>query len=277
MATFLLASVFHSLAPYVRSAQVWHFLWAWAELPMGFPTGGLATEQMALRWIHFVAGFIWLGLLYFFNLVGFRTMKELDPSVRARVYPVLMPRAMWWFRWSALVTVVAGLRYFWQVLSADAQNAGDPALAWRWLGWWVLVWAVAYALIYPLQLPGNRILDNPWVRASSIAAIVIAASWMVLVLNSSPQSSNSHLSISVGGGLGMVMLLNAWGIVWRAQKKLIVWTRASAEHGTPMPAEAERLARWSFIASRVGFWLSFPMLFFMGAADHFPFLSGITD
>jgi hypothetical protein len=44
-----------------------------------------------------------------------------------------------------------------------------------------------------------------------------------------------------------------------------------------MPPEAERLARFSTIASRVGFWLSFPMLFFMGAAEHYPFLAGIRD
>jgi uncharacterized membrane protein len=42
-----------------------------------------------------------------------------------------------------------------------------------------------------------------------------------------------------------------------------------------MPPQAARFARWSFLASRVAFWLSFPMLFFMGAAEHYPFLSGI--
>jgi uncharacterized membrane protein len=72
------------------------------------------------------------------------------------------------------------------------------------------------------------------------------------------------------------MLLNTWGVVWRVQKKLIAWTRASAEQGTPMPEQAARLARCGFIASRVGFWLSFPMLFFMGAAEHYPFLSSIA-
>ncbi|MGA8366986.1 MAG: hypothetical protein ACLQMT_02835 [Candidatus Acidiferrales bacterium] len=260
MSTFLLAFIFHSLAP--------HF---------SFPHDALTNEQMALRWIHFVSGFIWLGLLYFFNLVGFPTMKQLDASVRGKVFPVLMARAMWWFRWSALVTVLAGLRYYWQILSADALVAGNPALAWHWLGWWFLVWAAAFALMYPFQLPSTGIVDNPWVRTIAIAAIVIAASWTVLCLNSSPQSSNAHLSISVGGGLGLLMLLNAWGIVWRAQKRLIAWTRASVEHGTPMPAEAARLARWAFLASRVGFWLSFPMLFFMGAAEHYSFLSGVAD
>jgi uncharacterized membrane protein len=126
-------------------------------------------------------------------------------------------------------------------------------------------------------MPWKGVVELRWLRAALIAVVVIAASWIVLDLNSSPQSSNSHLSISVGGGLGLVMLLNVWGVVWRVQKRLIAWTRANATDGTPMPAEAERLRAWSNFAARTAFWLSFPMLFFMGAADHYPFLSGITD
>jgi hypothetical protein len=64
--------------------------------------------------------------------------------------------------------------------------------------------------------------------------------------------------------------------VWRAQKRLIVWTRAAAEQGTPMPAEAERLMRWTFLTARTSLWLSFPMLFFMGASSHYPFLSTVA-
>jgi uncharacterized membrane protein len=255
-----------------------HLLWsAFAQPLFSFPENPVATEQMMLRWIHFIAGIIWIGLLYFFNLVGFPTMKRLEASVRGKVFPVMMSRAMSWFRWSALVTVLVGMRYFWMILSADAQNSGNPSLAYRWFGEWLLVWLVAYGLIYPFQLPGKGLLDNAWVRTISVVIIVIAASWVVLVLNGGLQSSNSHLSISVGGGIGLLMLLNTWGVVWRVQKRLIEWTRLNVEHGTPMPPEAEHLARWAFIASRVGFWLSFPMLFFMGAADHYPFLSGITD
>jgi uncharacterized membrane protein len=255
-----------------------HSLWLVSLAPhFSFPQGAAANEEIVLRWIHFISGIIWIGLLYFFNLVGFPTMKQLDPSIRGKVYPVMMPRAMWWFRWSALITVLAGLRYFWRILSADAQNAGNPSLALHWFGWWFLVWVIAYAFLYPFQLPSKGILGNPWVRTLAISVIVIAASWIVLDLNAGPQSSNGHLSISVGGGLGFLMLLNAWGVVWRVQKKLIAWTRASAEQGVPMPPEADRLARWGFLASRVAFWLSFPMLFLMGAADHYPFLSSITD
>jgi uncharacterized membrane protein len=182
-----------------------------------FPSDPVTNEEMALRWIHLVAGIIWIGLLYFFNLVATPTMKQLDAPVH-----------------------------------------------------------VAFALIYPFQLPHTGALDNAWVRSIAIAVVVIAASWTTLALNSGAESSNAHLSIAIGGGIGLVLLLNVWGIVWRAQKRLIAWTRASAEEGAAMPAEAARLARWAFLASRAGFWLSFPMLFFMGAAAHYPFLSGIV-
>src|SRR5260370_31409417 len=61
----------------------------------------LANEMMILRWLHLVFGVIWIGLLYFFNLVLTPAMKEVDPAARVKIYPALMSRAMGWFRWSA--------------------------------------------------------------------------------------------------------------------------------------------------------------------------------
>lgn len=256
-------------------------LWLLATFPEWKPHFSLvanaaANELMALRWLHFVFGIIWIGLLYFFNFVGTPSMKALEPSVRVKVYPVLMSRAVSWFRWSALVTVIVGMRYFFSLLVTDAHNAGNPGLALRWFGLWALVWTVAYEGIYFFQLPSKGIRDSVWVRAIGIAVIVIAASWIVLALNGGENVSNQHLAISVGGGLGLVMLINTWSVVWRVQKRLIAWTRSAAEHGTPMPAETERMMRWGFITARVSMWLSFPMLFFMGAASHYPFLSSVA-
>src|SRR6266852_3584087 len=207
-------------------------LWLLASFPeskphFSFVANAAANELMMLRWLHFIFGIIWIGLLYFFNLVGTPSMKALEPGVRVKVYPVLM-------------------------------------------------WTVAYEGIYLLQLPAKGLRDSVWVRAIGIAVIVIAASWLVLALNGGPSVSNQHLAISVGGGLGLVMLLNTWGVVWRVQKRLIAWTRAAAEQGTPMPAEAERMMRWGFLTARVSLWVSFPMLFFMGAASHYPFLSTVA-
>jgi uncharacterized membrane protein len=260
------------LGPILSQAFALHLL----DPHFSFPEGGGATELIMLRWIHFFSGIIWIGLLYFFNLVGFATMNELDPPVRAKVFPALMSRAMSWFRWSALVTVLVGLRYFFTILSADARNSGDRSLALRWFLEWFLLWLVAYALLYPLQLPSKGALNNPFLRVIAIAAVVVAASYLSLVLASGPVISNAHLCIGLGGGLGLLMMFNAWGVVWRVQKRLIQWTRASLDQGTPVPPEADHLRRWGFLASRVAFWLSIPMLFFMGAAEHYPFLNNIA-
>src|SRR6266568_4068867 len=169
-------------------------------------------------------------------------------------------------RWLHLVfgVIWIGLLYFFNL-----------SLVGKWFGWWFLVWLVAYVFLYALQLPAKGILNSPWVRIIGIVLVVSAASWLDLALNGGPNVSNPHLAISIGGGLGLIMLLNTWGVVWRVQKRLIGWARASAEKGVPLPPEAERLMRWNYLTARTSFWLSFPMLFFMGAASHYPFLSTI--
>jgi len=241
-----------------------------------FLSGPSTNEMLALRWLHFIFGIIWIGLLYFFNLVLTPAMKQCDPKLRARIYPELMPRAMSWFRYSALITVLVGFRYFQIYLSLDAKASNDSSLAGKWLGWWLLVWVIAYVLVYALQLPAKGVLGSLWVRLIGVAIVVSVAAWLVLSLNGGAVVSSAHLAISVGGGLGLMMLLNTWGVVWRVQKKLIAWSRASAEQGTPMPPETERLMRWNFLTARISFWLSFPMLFFMAAASHYPFLSVVA-
>lgn len=246
-----------------------------AQAHLSFPDNSMANEEIALRSIHIVAGIIWIGLLYFVVLIGTPTLKGLEDVTRRKVYPALISRVMLWVRWSALITVLVGLRYYTILLQIDAQNSGQPGLLGRWLGEWFLVWLVAYALIYALQMPFGGPLGNGWSRAILITIIVIAASWAILELNAAADVSNAHLCISVGGGLGLIMLMNAWGIIWRVQKRMIQWTRASVENGTPMPEKAAEMVQFSNIATHTAFWLSFPMLFFMAAAEHYPFLSGI--
>jgi hypothetical protein len=100
------------------------------SLPSDFQTNFL----MLLRLIHFIAGIIWIGLLYFFNLVNIPFMKELDPATRAKITPGLMLRALHWFRWSALVTVLAGLAYWGSIVGSDARNGGGSVALPMWLG-----------------------------------------------------------------------------------------------------------------------------------------------
>lgn len=68
--------------------------------------------QLLVRWIHVIAGIVWIGHLYFFNFVNVPLQAALDDAAKKAVNPKLMPRALWWFRWGAMITFLAGLVLF---------------------------------------------------------------------------------------------------------------------------------------------------------------------
>lgn len=75
--------------------------------------GDLYTNiQLLVRWLHVIAGIIWIGHLYFFNFVNVPLQGVLDDATKKAVNPKLMPRALWWFRWGAMITFLAGLVLF---------------------------------------------------------------------------------------------------------------------------------------------------------------------
>jgi uncharacterized membrane protein len=237
------------------------------------PEDATTNLLMLVRWIHFLAGITWIGLLYFFNLVNVPFMKELDAGTKGKVAPLLMPRALWWFRWSAVLTVLAGITYWMNIVATDARNAqasGGAAIG-SFFVIWTLVFAVEMGL---LMAPADSLRSGP-VLGSVVGIAVVAGAYLFLSINAHGWESNRLLSIGIGGGLGWFMLLNVWGIIWRMQKRMIVWTRENAAHGTPLPPQAARFARVTFLASRLNFYLSIPMLFFMGAASHYPMFGSI--
>lgn len=62
-----------------------------------------------LRWIHFLAGVTWIGILYYFNFVQTPFFAETEAPVRTGAIIKLVPRALWWFRWGAMFTFLAGI------------------------------------------------------------------------------------------------------------------------------------------------------------------------
>lgn len=61
------------------------------------------------RWIHLLVGIAWIGLLYYFNFVQTEYFKEAEASALPDVKAKLAPRALWWFRWAAMMTFLTGL------------------------------------------------------------------------------------------------------------------------------------------------------------------------
>jgi uncharacterized membrane protein len=68
--------------------------------------------DLLLRWGHVVFGIIWVGHLYFFNLVNVPFQGGLDKELKPKVNPALLLRAFWWFRWAAMYTFLFGLVLF---------------------------------------------------------------------------------------------------------------------------------------------------------------------
>ena len=61
------------------------------------------------RWIHIFAGVTWIGILYYFNFIQTEFFKEAEASTKSAAISKLVPRALWWFRYGALFTLLSGL------------------------------------------------------------------------------------------------------------------------------------------------------------------------
>jgi len=235
------------------------------------PDSAATLSRIILRWLHFVAGITWIGLLYFFNLVNVPFQKGLDAETKKKVNPDLLSRTLWYFRWGAVVTVLAGLGYFAMftlksdVVNANAIGGGNVNLG-AMIGLWLLIPIITFFIEFLIIKKVPAITKDGRVYAVVVFVLVLAMSWIILKwLNAALTvgtytASNKTLSIGVGGALGIIMMLNVWGIIWPNNKRSI-----AAFAGTG-PAAPPELARQAFLASRTNAWLSLPLLLFMATA-----------
>ena len=238
-----------------------------AQLKVMLPGGAMPTIEMLIRWIHFLAGITWIGLLYFFNLVNVQVMAKLDGATKGKVVPPLMSRALWFFRWSALVTVLAGIVYWIIILGSEPPSDPGSRTALTFITWLIIVGVVWGVNVVAIRR--SAISRNGWMFAAINTLLIILMSYLMLYLVNYEGMSSRAMSIAIGGGMGTFMLLNVWGIIWPAQKRIIAWTEANAKDGTPVPETSKTLARSAFLASRANTWMSLPMLWLMGAAQHY--------
>jgi len=80
---------------------------------IGVATGGISLNAPSLIvWIHVLAGITWIGLLYYFNFVQVPALADAAADDGgpggAGITKYVAPRALWWFRWGALLTWLSG-------------------------------------------------------------------------------------------------------------------------------------------------------------------------
>jgi uncharacterized membrane protein len=165
----------------------------------------LSDTELIVRWVHIMAGVTWIGLLWFYNYMNGPFSNALEPEVRAKVIPQLMPRTLWWFRWGAAFTWLSGVYYAYGLLAKT-----DPEGTMHWI------------------TQNNR---GQW--------------------------------ITMGFVYGTIMAFNVWFMIWPRQKKII-----SATIKGENPPEKAAWAKTATNCSRVNTYLSIPLIFAMGAANH---------
>jgi uncharacterized membrane protein len=81
-----------------------------------FKEGGI---EMLARYGHIISGITWIGLLYYFNFAQTPAFAQFEAPARNEAFAKLVPRAMWWFRWAAMSTLVFGVLLFGLYTSGD--------------------------------------------------------------------------------------------------------------------------------------------------------------
>lgn len=213
--------------------------------------------EFLFRWVHLVSGITWIGFLYWFNLVNVNFQKNLDADLKPKVNPHVILPSLWYFRWGAVLTVVSGFLYYISILTGETiSGAVAPLFT------WLIVVGVSFAIIFFI-IRTEGPLNNGYILAAATAVVIVLMSAVVSSLyNSQGVVNNSSYAIGIGGGMGVIMLLNVWGIIWPAQKRLL--GLVPLKEGQ----DKAKLARRAFLASRMNTWLSLPMLFFMAMSSH---------
>ena len=121
--------------------------------------------QAVFRWLHVSFGILWIGLLYYFNFVQIRKMPEIPAELKPAISKYIAPEALFWFRWAALFTVLAGLvvaylkggmSYMFELLSfgfAGGYDSSQAGLVLMGVGVWlaIIMFLNVWLFIWPSQ------------------------------------------------------------------------------------------------------------------------------
>ncbi len=132
------------------------FVLAFVLIGAGYATGGgLAADQLigaVARWGHFLAGITWIGLLYYFNLVQVPSLGGVSADTKADLFKEgsIVRRALFWFRFGALFTVIFGIILLAGLYKMGGMDAiGVDIQIGATFG--IIMWANVFFIIWPNQ------------------------------------------------------------------------------------------------------------------------------
>ena len=178
--------------------------------------------DVLFRYAHIVFGVAWIGLLYYFNFVQTEYVKEADDGAKADVMAKLAPRALWWFRWAALLTFLTGLIMLWWVSSQQRFNLGIALGALMgtimMLNVWGIIWPNQKVMIGIAE--GDKTVAGPKAALASRTNTLLSLPmlyFMVASIHGLAASGGVWASVSTTAliiGLAIIVVIEAnaiWG------------------------------------------------------------------
>ena len=148
-------------------------------LGLHFGGDGFAFDRSFFSWLfrylHVLSGIMWIGLLWYFNFVQIPSMPNIPDEQKPAIGKVIAPKALFWFRWAALVTIVSGLivaylqGYVHQAMILGI-GASDPKSTSIGIGMWlgIIMAYNVWFVIWPNQKKALGIVDcTPEEKAKS--------------------------------------------------------------------------------------------------------------
>jgi uncharacterized membrane protein len=215
--------------------------------------------NLIFRWIHVIAGVMWIGHLWFFNFVNAQVAKTYDADSKKKVIPEVMPRALYWFRWGAAYTWITGF-FLLGIVIYMGGAAVDPETQSKGVAAGVGIASLFVAFL---------IYDQMWKAFAKNEMVGGIVSFLLIVAYSFGMNmimSGRSLFIHIGAMFGTIMAANVWMRIWPNQRKII----AAAKEGKPPPDGAAPMAG---LRSKHNTYMSVPLLFFM-VSNHFPTIYG---
>jgi uncharacterized membrane protein len=123
---------------------------------LGYQMDIPVTVNSVFRWLHVFFGILWIGLLYYLNFVQVPTMPTVPAELKKGVTGFIAPKVMFFFRYSALLTVITGLvvayvaGYIHRALVLNGANGNENLIG---LGMWLalIMAANVWFVIWPAQ------------------------------------------------------------------------------------------------------------------------------
>lgn len=215
--------------------------------------------NLIFRWIHVLAGVMWIGHLWFFNFVNAQVAKTYDADSRKKVVPELMPRALYWFRWGAAYTWITGILLLWVVYWAGNAMGSDRMSSYASGGVGLLIVIVCFAIYDALW---KAMAKNE--MAGMIVSLVIFA---VVAFIFHTFMGGRAVFIYAGGLFGTIMAANVWMRIWPNQRKIISGVAGKAAAADPA------VVALAGLRSKHNTYMSIPLILFM-VSNHFPTVYG---